>query len=82
MRFREFIYLSLFHNASVEDHQHDANSALPCDKNRCHLPNCWCSSDGTEIPGNLTSPTIPQMIVITFEDAVNSEHFDFVNSEL
>ncbi|XP_011497525.1 PREDICTED: uncharacterized protein LOC105361915 isoform X2 [Ceratosolen solmsi marchali] len=58
------------------DSQNDVNAALPCDKNQCQLPQCWCSTDGTEIPGNLSSPVIPQMIMVTFEDAINSENFE------
>lgn len=53
------------------DIRNDPNGALPCDPKRCHLPDCWCSKDGTAIPGNLTASTVPQMISITFDDAVN-----------
>lgn len=49
---------------------------VACDPKRCHLPNCWCSKDGTAIPGNLTASTVPQMISITFDDAVNAENFE------
>ncbi|KAJ8683192.1 hypothetical protein QAD02_018984 [Eretmocerus hayati] len=61
------------------DPQNDTNAASPCDKNQCQLPQCWCSADGTEIPGNLSVHTVPQMISLTFEDAVNTENFDYFN---
>ncbi|XP_014235984.1 uncharacterized protein LOC106658498 [Trichogramma pretiosum] len=58
------------------ENRSDVNGALPCDRSRCKLPHCWCSEDGTDIPGNLTSPEIPQMITLSFEDAVNPDNFD------
>ena len=69
-------------NIISEESQNDVNAALPCDRNHCQLPQCWCSEDGTDIPGNLTSPEIPQMITLTFEDAVNPENFDSFISKL
>ena len=63
------------------DSQDDPNSALPCDKQQCHLPECWCSLNGAEIPGNLSSFKIPQMITVTFEDAVNPENFELFTSK-
>ncbi|XP_034947909.1 uncharacterized protein ChLD3 [Chelonus insularis] len=59
------------------DGKHDGNSARFCDPEKCQLPNCWCSEDGKRIPGNLTASEVPQMIAITFNDAVNAENFDF-----
>ncbi|KAK0171255.1 hypothetical protein PV328_009005 [Microctonus aethiopoides] len=56
--------------------RNDINAASPCDLKKCQLPNCWCSNDGKQIPGNFTSSDVPQMITITFNDAVNSENFD------
>jgi len=35
------------------DPESDPNAASRCDYNNCTLPNCFCSSDGTQIPGNL-----------------------------
>nr|XP_012153782.1 PREDICTED: uncharacterized protein LOC100882646 isoform X3 [Megachile rotundata]XP_012153793.1 PREDICTED: uncharacterized protein LOC100882646 isoform X3 [Megachile rotundata] len=58
------------------DLRNDPNGALTCNPKECHLPNCWCSQDGTRIPGNLTASTVPQMITITFDDAVNAENFE------
>ncbi|CAG5108914.1 Similar to CDA1: Chitin deacetylase 1 (Bombyx mori) [Cotesia congregata] len=61
------------------DGRPDKNSATNCNPQKCHLPECWCSHDGKQIPNNLTHTEVPQMIMITFNDAVNSENFDFYN---
>lgn len=61
--------------------QHDTNAAPACDTQKCRLPNCWCSKDGTQIPGNLTALAVPQMIAITFDDAVNAENFELYSSK-
>ncbi|XP_076167939.1 chitin and LDLR binding deacetylase 3 isoform X1 [Ptiloglossa arizonensis] len=58
------------------DVRNDPNGTLPCNPKECHLPNCWCSEDGAQLPGNLTVSTIPQMITITFDDAINAENFE------
>ncbi|XP_066601729.1 chitin deacetylase 1 [Prorops nasuta] len=57
------------------DVRNDMNAATACEPRKCELPDCWCSQDGTHIPGNLTVSTIPQMITISFVDAVNEENF-------
>jgi len=31
----------------------DPNRAPECDTNQCVLPDCFCSADGTRIPGGL-----------------------------
>ncbi|KAG9508999.1 hypothetical protein GZH46_02493 [Fragariocoptes setiger] len=41
-----------------------------CDKN-CKLPNCFCSPDGTSIPGGLQPNHVPQMVLLSFSGAVN-----------
>lgn len=61
--------------------RHDTNAAPACDTQKCRLPNCWCSKDGTRIPGNLTALAVPQMITITFDDAVNAENFELYSSK-
>ncbi|XP_043513906.1 chitin deacetylase 1 isoform X1 [Frieseomelitta varia] len=58
------------------DVQDDPNGAVSCNPEECRLPNCWCSSDGTQVPGNLTASMVPQMITVTFDDAVNAENFE------
>lgn len=59
----------------------DKNSATNCNPQKCYLPDCWCSQDGKRIPNNLTHTEVPQMIMITFNDAVNAENFDFYSSK-
>ncbi|XP_043270811.1 chitin deacetylase 1 isoform X2 [Venturia canescens] len=54
----------------------DPNSATLCDPWKCKLPDCWCSNDGKKIPGNLSISDVPQMITITFDDAVNADNFN------
>lgn len=58
------------------DPQHDPNAADRCDYSKCQLPHCWCSVDGTLIPGNLEPAQVPQMVIITFDDAINSQNID------
>lgn len=70
MKFYEFILTIL---TGVEE---DPNRAPVCDKNQCVLPDCFCSIDGTRIPGNLNPPQTPQMITITFSGAINIDNVD------
>ena len=44
----------------------------------CKLPDCFCR--GTQIPKGLKAKDIPQMIMITFDDAVNVQVFKFVEA--
>jgi len=61
----------------------DPNRAEICDKSQCTLPNCFCSSDGTQAPGvdggKLEITNIPQMITMTFAGAVNGENINVYN---
>lgn len=50
--------------------------ALKCDLAECQLPYCFCSKDGTVIPGNLEAEKTPQMILLTFDGAVNLNNYD------
>ncbi|XP_037779628.1 chitin deacetylase 1-like [Penaeus monodon] len=54
----------------------DPNRAPKCDKEQCILPDCFCSADGTQIPGNLGLNQTPQMITITFSGAINEGNID------
>lgn len=47
--------------------------AKPCDPDICKLPDCFCS--GTEIPGNLSLSSIPQIVFVTTDAAINAEDF-------
>merc|ERR1711953_62269 len=66
------------------DIETDPNAAPICDTNICKLPDCFCSEDGTQVPGNLCEvgpagsncQNVPQMITITFDDAVNNNNID------
>lgn len=58
---------------SIEE---DPNRAPECDTSQCVLPDCFCSSDGTSIPGGLEANNIPQMITLTFNGAMNSDNID------
>lgn len=42
----------------------------------CQLPNCFCSEDGTTIPGDLNPEDVPQMVMITFNGAINNNNID------
>eukprot|EP00794_Sanderia_malayensis_P004976 gene4976-5626_t len=49
--------------------------AEPCNPEICKLPDCFCS--GTKIPGGLNVQNVPQMVMISFDDAVNVVNFEF-----
>ena len=57
----------------------DPNRAPVCDPDGCTLPDCFCSEDGTGIPANLDLKKVPQMIMITFDDAINNNNIDLYN---
>ncbi|XP_066258996.1 chitin deacetylase 1 [Euwallacea similis] len=59
------------------DPDKDINESPSCDPSICHLPHCFCSRNGTEIPGRLPPSDVPQMVLITFEDSINSDTIDF-----
>ncbi|CAL8127586.1 unnamed protein product [Orchesella dallaii] len=58
--------------------------ALPCTEavlaENCTLPDCRCS--GIDIPGNLTVATTPQLVFLTFDDAVAIQNIDFYREVL
>nr|CAD7586304.1 unnamed protein product [Timema genevievae] len=58
------------------DNDNDPNRAPPCDPAVCVLPDCFCSEDGTTIPGDLPAKDVPQMITITFDDAINNNNIE------
>lgn len=64
------------------DVENDPNAAEGCDLSVCQLPECFCSKDGTLIPGRLEPNQVPQMIVLTFDDAINFENWDLYTSKL
>ncbi|TRY71989.1 hypothetical protein TCAL_03956 [Tigriopus californicus] len=60
--------------------EQDPNRAPDCDLSQCQLPDCFCSADGTRIPGGIDPAQVPQMITITFNGAVNSDNMDVYNT--
>jgi len=63
------------------DQDTDPNRAPKCDLTVCVLPDCYCSDDGTEVPGGLCPDggpcdRVPQMVTITFDDAINNNNID------
>ncbi|XP_068632474.1 chitin deacetylase 1 [Battus philenor] len=50
--------------------------ATKCDPAECQLPYCFCSKDGTIIPGGLEPQNTPQIIMLTFDGAVNLNNYD------
>ncbi|GIY16962.1 chitin-binding type-2 domain-containing protein [Caerostris extrusa] len=49
----------------------DPNAAPTCQPEACKLPDCFCSEDGTLIPGDLRPDDVPQMVILTFSGALN-----------
>lgn len=60
----------------IADIDNDPNRAPPCDPAVCVLPDCFCSEDGTSIPGDLPAKDVPMMITITFDDAINNNNIE------
>lgn len=50
--------------------------AVRCEPSNCDLPHCYCNKDGTLIPGGLDPQKTPQMILMTFDGAVNVNNYD------
>ena len=48
---------------------------LKCDLAKCTLPNCRCQSSQT--PGGLPTSQVPQMVLISFDGAVNQINHEF-----
>ncbi|KFM73579.1 hypothetical protein X975_04617, partial [Stegodyphus mimosarum] len=62
----------------------DPEAVPPCDSSSCRLPDCFCSEDGTRIPGNLRPQDTPQMIILAFSGALNilnAEPFGYLLNE-
>jgi len=58
--------------AALVNAQQKAGSCNPA---VCRLPDCYCG--GSDIPGNLTKESIPQLVLLTFDDAVNGLNKEF-----
>ncbi|RVE45208.1 hypothetical protein evm_010149 [Chilo suppressalis] len=44
-------------------------TAAKCRKDVCLLPDCYCG--GRDIPGDMPVETVPQIVLLTFDDSVN-----------
>jgi len=58
------------------DSRNDPNRAEECNPSLCSLPNCYCSVSGTDVPGGLDPQQVPQMIMLTFDDAINDNNLE------
>lgn len=54
--------------------------AVPCDTTSCVLPDCQCSS--TTIPGGLTLEEVPQLVMLTFDDDINTINMEYYRQSL
>ncbi|UYV73209.1 Cda4 [Cordylochernes scorpioides] len=62
--------------ATSEPTTPDPLTADTCDPARCQLPECYCSPDGTRIPGDLDPADTPQMVLLSFDGALNTLNFE------
>merc|ERR1711942_282122 len=49
--------------------------AKPCTERLCQLPECFCS--GIKVPKDLPAETIPQFVMLTFDDSINPNVAEF-----
>ena len=49
--------------------------AKPCSPDICKLPDCRCS--GIDIPGILPREKVPQMVMLSFDDDVGEQNYNF-----
>ncbi|KJA28359.1 hypothetical protein HYPSUDRAFT_155525 [Hypholoma sublateritium FD-334 SS-4] len=73
--------LSFAQDGGIDGPTSSADAAgYSCDPSKCQLPNCNCAS--TSPPGGLDPSEVPQFIVFTADDAVQSYTLDAVNQFL
>lgn len=60
----------------AEERELSQESLPVCNLNQCQLPNCFCTNDGTLIPGNIPPAQTPQIVLISFSGALNDLVFD------
>jgi len=53
------------------------DSAEKCDEEKCTLPYCFCSKDGTKVPGDLELEETPQMVLLMLDGAVNQNNYPY-----
>merc|ERR1712243_88157 len=54
---------------------HLGEKARPCSEKYCQLPECFCS--GIKVPKDLPAETIPQFVMLTFDDSINPNVAEF-----
>jgi len=52
----------------------DPNAAPKCNTADCVIPDCFCSADGTKVPGDLGVEQVPMMIMLSFNGAMNVDN--------
>uniref|UniRef100_A0A1I7X0A4 Prion-like-(Q/N-rich) domain-bearing protein 25 n=1 Tax=Heterorhabditis bacteriophora TaxID=37862 RepID=A0A1I7X0A4_HETBA len=57
----------------------DTVSPCPTDGS-CKLPNCFCSKTGMAIPGGFRPKEIPQMVILSFDDAITDRTINIYKS--
>lgn len=62
-------------STTTERPKPDPDTAPKCDPVLCQLPECYCSPDGTLIPGGLEPKDVPQMVLMSFDGALNNMNF-------
>jgi peptidoglycan/xylan/chitin deacetylase (PgdA/CDA1 family) len=65
-----------------EEKERNQDKLPTCDPNQCQLPNCFCSEEGTSIPGNLEPNQTPQFVLINFSGALNELVFEHYKKAL
>ncbi|CAG2165007.1 unnamed protein product, partial [Oppiella nova] len=65
-----------------EELERNQDKLPTCDPNQCQLPNCFCSEEGTSIPGGLNPSETPQMVLINFSGALNELVFELYKKAL
>ncbi|KAI0079550.1 hypothetical protein K474DRAFT_1733626 [Panus rudis PR-1116 ss-1] len=72
---------ALAQDGSISGPQSSPEAAgYSCDSSKCQLPNCNCAS--TSPPGGLKPEEVPQFVVFTADDAIQSYTLDAVNQFL
>ena len=69
-----FVYSSDGSDESACSVDEDPNASPKCNQAECILPDCFCSADGTQVPGNLEITQVPQMITLSFNGAINQDN--------
>ena len=69
------LYVKLDSMGEAAVNFHGLEPAKPCSPDICKLPDCRCS--GIDIPGNLPSDKVPQMVMLSFDDDVGEPNFPF-----